>query len=147
MDMQRYFAAEEIIREYVAANEKVRPNSWLTFNGRAMLGRALLGQALELQSGEDPAAERKFAESAQLLSAGYTGMLARQDKIPADRQPRIGEALERLVQLYTAWDKPAEAARWQKELQRSTGGPVPHGLEDQATQLIKPLTTLSESPN
>jgi hypothetical protein len=32
----------------------------------------------------------------------------------------VTEALERLVHLYDAWDKPAEAAKWRKELDART---------------------------
>ena len=34
----------------------------------------------------------------------------------------LTEALERLVQLYDAWDKPDEAAKWRKELEALTDG-------------------------
>jgi hypothetical protein len=33
------------------------------------------------------------------------------------KDQRLREALERLVRLYDAWDKPEEAARWGKELE------------------------------
>jgi hypothetical protein len=38
------------------------------------------------------------------------------------RSPRqhLTEALERLVQLYAAWGKPDEAAKWRQELESSS---------------------------
>ena len=43
-------------------------------------------------------------------------MKQREKTIPPQRQVRLTEAIERLVQLYEAMDKPDEAAKWRKEL-------------------------------
>jgi hypothetical protein len=43
-------------------------------------------------------------------------MKERAIKIPQDGQERLTEALERLVQLYEAVNKPEQAATWRKEL-------------------------------
>ncbi len=42
----------------------------------------------------------------------------RQPSTPAYLSPRrrIGESLERLVQLYDAWGKPSQAAEWRQKL-------------------------------
>ena len=53
------------------------------------------------------------------LLAGYQGMKERQSKIPAASQPRLTEALQRLIDLYTAWEKPEEAAKWRQKLGES----------------------------
>ena len=52
------------------------------------------------------------------------------------RQPRGGstdklltEALERLVQLYDAWGKQAEAAKWKKVLEAATRSPKDAGKD------------------
>jgi hypothetical protein len=37
--------------------------------------------------------------------------------IPPRSKGRVPAALERLVQLYDAWGKPDEAARWRQELE------------------------------
>jgi len=71
-----------------------------------MLGGALLGQ-------------KKYADAEPLLVAGYEGMKQHEATIPPQRKDRLPEALERLVQLYEATDKPDEAARWRKELEAS----------------------------
>jgi hypothetical protein len=44
-------------------------------------------------------------------------MKAREAKIPGESKFCLREALERLVQLYDAWNRPADAARWRKELE------------------------------
>jgi hypothetical protein len=44
-------------------------------------------------------------------------MKQREAKIPADaRRLRLTEALQRLVQLYEATDRPAQAAEWKQKL-------------------------------
>jgi len=44
-------------------------------------------------------------------------MKAREAKIPPAAKSRLPEAIRRLVDLYTAWEKPEEAAKWRKELE------------------------------
>ena len=62
----------------------------------------------------------KYAEAEPLLLTGYAGMKQREKTIPAIGKPRLSEAADRLAALYTAWDKPAEAAKWRAE--RATYG-------------------------
>ncbi len=47
-------------------------------------------------------------------------MKDRAAKIPPAARPRLAEAIRRLVDLYTAWEKPDEAAKWQEILEKST---------------------------
>ena len=54
---------------------------------------------------------------------GYEGMKQREATIPANGKVRLTEALERLVQLYDAWDKPNEALKWRKELEKTKEKP------------------------
>ena len=74
---------------------------------KSLLGGALLGQG-------------KLAESEPSLLAGYDGMTKpRKKKGETDwhyGESYLGDTLTRLVQLYTAWDKPEKAAEWQKKL-------------------------------
>ena len=69
-----------------------------------VLGGSLLGQ-------------KKYAEAEPLLVEGYEGMKAREKTIPQERsgELRIPEALDRLIELYTALDKPDEVKKWQAE--------------------------------
>ena len=68
-----------------------------------LIGAALLGQ-------------QKYAEAEPMLLRGYEGMKKREATIPANRKFYVAEAANRLVQLYDAWDRPEDAARWRQEL-------------------------------
>ncbi len=83
--------------------EKRLPDDWVLFNTKSMLGGALAWQ-------------KKFQEAEPLLVEGYEGMKERDAKIPHAAQPRLAEAIRRLVDIYTAWEKPEQAAEWQKKL-------------------------------
>src|SRR5262249_32308162 len=110
---QKFAEAEEILRTCVAGSIERQPVLWTTFKRRSLLGTALLGQARAAKRVDPAQAESKFAAAEQELVAGYEGL-----------QVRVGEggwwmleASQALVDLYTAWDKPDEVAKWQKELQ------------------------------
>jgi eukaryotic-like serine/threonine-protein kinase len=104
LQVKAYADAEPLLRECLAIREKTQPDLWNTFTARSMLGGALLGQ-------------KKYADAGPLLIAGYEGMKRRETTIPPRAKGRLTEALERLVQLYVATDKPDEAARWHEELE------------------------------
>ena len=105
LKQKKWTDAEAALRDCLAIREKKQPDEWTTFNARSMLGEALNGQ-------------KKRAEAEPLLVQGYEGMRQRTAKIPKEGKPRLAEALERLVQLYDAWGKPAQATRWRRELER-----------------------------
>jgi serine/threonine protein kinase/tetratricopeptide (TPR) repeat protein len=94
--------AEPLLRECLAVSRKKQADLWMTFHAQSLLGGSLLGQ-------------KKYAEAEPLLLEGYEGMKQRADKIPVGAKPHLAEALERLVQLYEAWGKPDEAAKWRAE--------------------------------
>jgi hypothetical protein len=50
---------------------------------------------------------------------GYEGMKQREKLIPAQADTRLPEALDRLIELYTATNKPDEVKRWQAERAKS----------------------------
>ena len=52
-------------------------------------------------------------------------MKQREATIPPQAKFNLTEALERLVQLYEATDKPDEAARWRKELEATQAAEKP----------------------
>ncbi|MFO0845188.1 MAG: tetratricopeptide repeat protein [Gemmataceae bacterium] len=96
--------AEKLLRDTLRIREKAQPDAWTTFNTRSVLGAALLGQD-------------KHAEAEPLLVQGYQGMKKREATIPSDvRTVRLKAALERLVALYDATGKKAEAANYRQEL-------------------------------
>jgi serine/threonine protein kinase/WD40 repeat protein len=108
---QKFVEAEPFARECVTFCEKSIPDNWVSFSGdvvtfeaRCVLGGSLLGQ-------------KKYAEAEPFLKSGYEGIKARKDK--EDVAVRLQEAGERLVQLYEATGRPAEAAALKKELPAS----------------------------
>ena len=96
--------AEPLLRECLAIRQRTQPGVWSTSSTKSMLGGALLGQ-------------KKYAEAEPLLLAGYDGMKQREQTIPTGGWNRLAEALERLVQLFQATNKPDDAAKWHKELE------------------------------
>jgi len=55
-------------------------------------------------------------ETEPLLIEGYSGMKEREAKIPPAAKTRLPEAIHRLIELYTAWDKPDQAVEWLAKL-------------------------------
>jgi hypothetical protein len=82
----------------LAIREKQIPDSWLTFHTQSMLGGALLGQ-------------KKYIEAEPLLVKSYEGMKTREKSIPPQGLIRILEALDRLIELHTATNKPDETKK------------------------------------
>jgi hypothetical protein len=102
----RFRAAEHLIRDCLALREKTQPDAWTTFHTKSLLGGALLGQ-------------KKYTDAEPLLLAGYEGMKQREATIPQpDGKVRLPEALDRLIELYTAIDKPDEVKKWRAERAR-----------------------------
>jgi tetratricopeptide (TPR) repeat protein len=101
--------AEPILRECLAILQNKQPEARDTFHTQSLLGAALLGQ-------------QKYADAEPLLVQGYQGLNKSAKDLghthhysPTTRH--LTEALERLAQLYEAWGKPDEAAKWRKELE------------------------------
>jgi hypothetical protein len=93
-----------LLRHCLTQRQQATPNAWQTFNTQSLLGGALLGQ-------------KKYAEAEPLLFQGYEGLKAREQTIPkhGGGELRIPEALDRLIELYTAISKPDEAKKWRAE--------------------------------
>ncbi len=98
--------AEEKLRESLDVLGRVRPDDWTAFKVKSELGEALLSQ-------------KKYAEAEPLLLSGYRGLHQNQDKIPPRDRTCITTALDRIVQLYQAWGKKDEAAKWRKKLEKT----------------------------
>jgi hypothetical protein len=102
LQQEKWSEAEPILRELLTIRETKAPDDWSTFNTKSRLGGALLGQ-------------KKYADAEPFLRAGYEGMKLRAEKIPAAGKPRLAEALDRLIQLAEATNKPDEARMWKDE--------------------------------
>src|SRR5262249_52433929 len=102
---QKWGDAEASLRDCQAIREQKQPDDWTTFSTRSLLGEALSGQ-------------KKYADAEPLLISGEEGLKLRAAKIPAQAKVRLTEALQGLIDLYTDWDKPDDAAKWQKALEQ-----------------------------
>jgi Tfp pilus assembly protein PilF len=110
---EQYAEAEGILAECLKIRAEKQPDEWTTFNTQSLLGGSLAGQ-------------KKYAEAEPLLKQGYDGLKQREAKIPPQwRRVRLTEALDRLVQLYDAWGKPDQAARWRAERDKLPKPPEP----------------------
>src|SRR5262249_39553596 len=103
LHQRKYREAELVMRESLAIREKIAPDAWETFTTASVLGGTLLSQ-------------KKYVEAEQHLVKGYEGMKQREAKMPASSKTRLIEALERLVALYEATDRPEQAAAWRQQL-------------------------------
>ena len=101
---KKYAEAEPIARECLAIRSEKRPDRWVTFYARTTLGGALTGQG-------------RFDEAEPLLIQAFEGMKSRESQMRPSSRFLMLEPLERLVELYDAWGKGAEAARWRKVLE------------------------------
>jgi serine/threonine protein kinase/tetratricopeptide (TPR) repeat protein len=61
---------------------------------------------------------KEYAEAEPLLMQGYEGMKRCEARLPLEDPRHVTETLEPLVQLYDAWDRPDQAAKWRKELEK-----------------------------
>jgi tetratricopeptide (TPR) repeat protein len=93
---------EKSLRQSLARGEQTAPDAWTTFNTQSLLGEALLRQ-------------KKYVEAEPLLVKGYDGMKAREKAIPEQARNRLPETLDRLIELFTATNRPDEAQKWQAE--------------------------------
>jgi serine/threonine protein kinase len=94
--------AEQLLRESLSIQTKARPDASSTFVNQSLLGAALLAQ-------------KKYAEAEPLLVSGYIGMKQRQSQMAFRAKVRLREAADRLIELFTATNKPDEIAKWQAE--------------------------------
>jgi hypothetical protein len=114
LQQKKWTEAEPLLRECLAIREKTQPDVWSTFNTRSQLGGSLLGQ-------------KKYAEAEPLLLAGYEGMKQREKTIPQQAGTRLPEALDRLIDLATATNKPDDVKKWQAERSRYPATAPPPG--------------------
>jgi eukaryotic-like serine/threonine-protein kinase len=102
LDARQFPHAEKLLQQCLAIREKQEPELWTTFSTQSMLGGSLLGQ-------------KKFAEAEPLLLKGYEGMKQREKTIPPLDSIHTAEALDRLIGLSAATNKPDEEKKWRAE--------------------------------
>ena len=119
MKCDQFATAEEMLRESHTIRDKKEPDDWRTFDTQSMLGGALLGQ-------------KKYEDAEPLLLKSYDGMKAREMTIPPKSSTRIPDAIERLIELYTATKKPDQVKKWQDvkdKLPKPEVAPTPKPME------------------
>jgi tetratricopeptide (TPR) repeat protein len=102
LTLKEWKVAERVLREAYAIRRKSQPDAWSTFNTQSFLGAALLGQ-------------KNYADAEPLLLQAYEGLKARETSIPSYGKIRLPETVDRLVELYTATNKPDEVKKWKAE--------------------------------
>jgi len=100
----KFSEAVVALRESLAIREAKQPDAWTTFNVKSLLGAALLGQ-------------KKTADAEPLLVEGCEGLFQRESQIPPAARARLAEAMQRLIEHYSAVGNHSDAARWRKELE------------------------------
>ncbi|VTS01455.1 serine threonine protein kinase : Putative serine/threonine protein kinase OS=Gemmata sp. Wa1-1 PE=3 SV=1: TPR_10 [Gemmata massiliana] len=110
---RKFPEAETVLRECLTIREKKLPDDWRTFQTKSLLGAVAVGR-------------KQFEAAAPLLVGGYEGLRARADKIPGSQKALLPDAVDRLIELYTATNQPTELARWRTERAKyPTGAPPP----------------------
>ncbi len=95
--------AEVAFRECLTIREGIKIDHWLTNLARSLLGASIAGQA-------------RFAQAEPLLVNAQADLTAARDDIPSfKRDDELAAARRRVIELYEAWDKPEEAAKWLAE--------------------------------
>ena len=137
LQQKKWTEAEPLIRECLAIREKAQPDVWSTFNTQSLLGGAMLGQ-------------KKYVEAEPLLRKGFEGMKQREKTIPPAGSTRLPEALDRLIDLFTATNKPDEVKTWQAERTKYPATARRRGRSEARREPGKtarvPITTLDLAP-
>jgi eukaryotic-like serine/threonine-protein kinase len=110
---KKYMQAEPLLVDSLATFEQKAPTSWLRFYSQSLMGDVRFHQ-------------QQFAEAEPLLVQGYEGMKQREASLQPRDKPRIDESIQRLIDLYIAWEKPVEVDKWSKTLADRQGTSPPH---------------------
>jgi serine/threonine protein kinase len=102
--LKKYTAAETPLRDSLAIYQKKQPNSVMHHHTTSVLGAALAGQ-------------QKYADAEPLLVKSATGLVANAAKLSPRNRERMLAAVQRVIDLYDAWDRPEDAAHWRKQLE------------------------------
>ncbi|MDZ4780179.1 MAG: protein kinase, partial [Planctomycetia bacterium] len=124
LGQQKYDEAEQLLRESLNEAERQQDYNSDTFVRMSELSGALTGQAHGLKQTNPGAAEQKLLEAESLLKTAFADLNTRVEERDDWMKARVNETLERLIELYTEWDKPDEAAKWRQALEASRAKPV-----------------------
>jgi tetratricopeptide (TPR) repeat protein len=104
--------AEPLLRECLAIRENAGPDEWQTFYAQSLLGGAPLGQ-------------KNYAGAEPYLRQGYEAMKQQEKAIPRPSATSLPEALDRLIELETATNRPDELRKWRDDRARYPEGAPP----------------------
>jgi tetratricopeptide (TPR) repeat protein len=105
--------AEQLLREVLVVRLRDGASSWRVGDVKSRLGGALVSVAVTDPAMNAEGREAKLSEAESLLLEGCERV---QSGATDDKYKR--DALQRLVRLYEAWNKPAKRAEWQQKLER-----------------------------
>ncbi len=100
---RKYGQAEPLLRQALAYREMGPREDWRLFRARAFLGACFAGL-------------QRYAEAEPLLLSGYNGMQQRVSRMPAKEHKWIRSTEEQIVDLYSRWPRPDQAAQWRAKL-------------------------------
>src|SRR5262249_43935227 len=104
-ELGRAAEALPLLREYVATVQSAaRKEKWLDAEALSNLGNCLI-------------AVGQFEEAETTLLKGHEEFL----KVKSSPPDKVRKTVDRLVQLYDKWNKPAEAAKWRAKAAASGG--------------------------
>ena len=94
----------------LGVHEQRESQDWLRFYAQVLLGRSL-------------ECRQKYAETEPILVAGYEGMKAREQAIPARFKKHVPRVLDWIIQFYEARGKPVQAAQWRAKQEPAAPAP------------------------
>jgi hypothetical protein len=86
----------------VTLGEKHWPQGSVLYDTQSLLGEAMWRQ-------------KKYADAEPLLLKGYESLKKMEYFLEPRDEPRIPEAVDRLIELYTVTNKPDEVKKWRAE--------------------------------
>jgi len=99
VEQRKYSQAEPVLRQAVTYRVKGDKDDWQLYRAQAFLGAALSGL-------------KRYPEAEKLLLSGQQGLEQRLSRMPADQKKWVHFSAEQMVDLYSGWGKPDEAAQW-----------------------------------
>jgi serine/threonine protein kinase/tetratricopeptide (TPR) repeat protein len=114
LQQHRDAEAEQPLRQSLAIVQKHQPQAFWRFHTESLLGAALAGQ-------------KKYADAEPLLLGSAKVLVANAAQMPAANRPLVLAAVQRVIDLYDAWQRPEDAATWRKTLAtlKKTGQQAP----------------------
>jgi tetratricopeptide (TPR) repeat protein len=96
--------AEAPLRESLAIYQKRKLQGVASYDAESLLGAALAGQ-------------EKYSDAEPLLVGSANGFKTMAAKLSGTDRQLMLAAVQRVIDLYIAWDRPEDAARWRTQLQ------------------------------